>query len=177
MSRIGKYPVAVPDGVTVQIDGQNVAVKGPKGELSLVLMDVIEATMDDGKVRVSPRDETRQAQTMWGMQRTLVNNMITGVSQGFKIELEINGVGYRAAVQGKKLNLQLGYSHEINYEIPEGVEIKCPRPTAIEISGINRGLVGQTAAQIRAYRKPEPYKGKGIKYLDEQIFRKEGKKK
>lgn len=177
MSRIGKYPVAVPEGVTVQIDGQNVAVKGPKGELSMVLMDVVEATMDDGAVRISPRGETREARTMWGMQRTLVNNMVTGVSKGFKIELEINGVGYRAAVQGKKLNLQLGYSHEINYDIPDGVEVKCPRPTAIEVTGISREKVGQAAAQIRAYRKPEPYKGKGIKYIDEQIFRKEGKKK
>ncbi len=177
MSRIGKNPVAVPDGVTAQLDGQNVAIKGPKGELSLILMDEVIASLDDGAISVKPKDDSPKARTVWGMQRTLVNNMITGVSEGFKIELEINGVGYRAAVQGKVLNLQLGYSHDINFDIPEGIEIKCPRPTMIEVSGIDRQKVGQAAARIRQYRKPEPYKGKGIKYVDEQIFRKEGKKK
>ncbi len=177
MSRIGKYPVAVPDGVTIQLEGQNLAVKGPKGELSLILMDDVVASLVDGAISVKPINETRQAQNMWGMQRTLVSNMVVGVTEGFKVELEINGVGYRAAVQGRKLNLQLGYSHEINFDIPDGVEIKCSRPTAIELTGIDRQKVGQAAAQIRAYRKPEPYKGKGIKYVGEKIFRKEGKKK
>ena len=177
MSRIGKSPVVMPDGVTAQIDGQNVAVKGPKGELSLVLMDDVTASLDDGTITVNPRTDNQRSQTMWGMQRTLVNNMVTGVSEGFQIVLEINGVAFRAAVQGKALNLQLGYSHDINFEIPDGIEVKCPRPTVIEVSGIDRQKVGQAAAQIRRYRKPEPYKGKGIKYVGEQVFRKEGKKK
>jgi large subunit ribosomal protein L6 len=167
----------MPDGVTAQIDGQNVAVKGPKGELSLVLMDDVTASLDDGTITVNPRTDNQRSQTMWGMQRTLVNNMVTGVSEGFQIVLEINGVGYRAAVQGKVLNLQLGYSHDINFEIPDGIEVKCPRPAVIEVSGIDRQKVGQAAAQIRRCRKPEPYKGKGIKYVGEQVFRKEGKKK
>jgi len=177
MSRIGKVAIALPEGVSAQLDGQNVAVKGPKGELSLVLMDDVTAVMENEAISVQPRDDSRRARTMWGMQRTLVNNLVKGVSEGFKIELEINGVGYRAAVQGKTLNLQLGYSHDVIFEIPEGVNIKCTRPTLIEVTGIDRQQVGQAAAKIRAFRKPEPYKGKGIKYSDEQIFRKEGKKK
>jgi large subunit ribosomal protein L6 len=177
MSRIGKVAIALPEGVSAQLDGQNVAVKGPKGELSLVLMDDVTAVMENEAISVQPRDDSRRARTMWGMQRTLVNNLVKGVSEGFKIELEINGVGYRAAVQGKTLNLQLGYSHDVIFEIPEGVNIKCIRPTLIEVTGIDRQQVGQAAAKIRAFRKPEPYKGKGIKYSDEQIFRKEGKKK
>lgn len=177
MSRIGKLPVAVPQGVTVKLDGNKVLVKGPKGELSLNLMDEVTATLEDGLITVRPRDDGRRGRIVWGMQRTLVHNLVTGVSKGFKVTLEINGVGYRAAVQGKTLNMQLGYSHDINFEIPEGVEVKCPRPTIVEVSGIDRQKVGQAAAQIRGFRKPEPYKGKGIKYSDEQIFRKEGKKK
>lgn len=177
MSRIGKLPVAVPEGVKVQLEGKNISVKGPKGELSLVLMDEVVATLDNDLISVLPRDDAQRSRVVWGMQRTLVNNLIKGVSEGFKIELEINGVGYRAAVQGKVLNLQLGYSHDINFKIPDGIEVKCPRPTIVEVSGIDRQRVGQAAAQIRDYRKPEPYKGKGIKYSDEHIFRKEGKKK
>ena len=177
MSRIGKLAVAIPEGVNVHLDGQNVSVKGPKGELSMVLMDDVVATLKDNAISVQPSNDGKKARIMWGMQRTLVNNLVKGVSEGFKIELEVNGVGYRAAVQGKTLNLQIGYSHDINYEIPDGVEIKCPRPTLIEVTGIDRQKVGQAAARIRDYRKPEPYKGKGIKYIDEHIFRKEGKKK
>jgi large subunit ribosomal protein L6 len=177
MSRIGKNPVVVPDGVTARIDGQSVAVKGPKGELSLVLLDDVVARLENGAITVDLRGDSLRARCMWGMQRTLVNNMIIGVSEGFKVELEINGVGYRAAVQGRTLNLQLGYSHDISFEIPDGIEVKCPRPTQIEVTGIDRQKVGQAAARIRLYRKPEPYKGKGIKYVGEQIFRKEGKKK
>jgi large subunit ribosomal protein L6 len=177
MSRIGKLPVPVPEGVKAQLEGNSISVKGPKGELSLVLMDEVVATLGDDTISLRPRDDAQRSRIVWGMQRTLVNNLVKGVSEGFKIELEINGVGYRAAVQGKVLNLQLGYSHDINYEIPDGIEVKCPRPTIVEVTGIDRQKVGQAAAQIRGYRKPEPYKGKGIKYSDEHIFRKEGKKK
>ncbi len=177
MSRIGKNPVAVPAGVQVTIDGQHVTAKGTKGQLALTLVDEIEAVMEAGKVRVKPRDTSRRARMMWGMQRTLVNNMVTGVSQGFTVNLEINGVGYRAAVQGRALNLQLGFSHDVVYQIPEGIDVKCERPTAISISGADRQRVGQVAAEIRRYRGPEPYKGKGIKYASETIHRKEGKKK
>jgi large subunit ribosomal protein L6 len=177
MSRIGKLAVAVPEGVNVQLDGQNVAVKGPKGKLTMILMNDVVATMEGDAISVQPRDQSKRSRTMWGMQRTLVNNLIKGVSEGFKVELEINGVGYRAAVQGKTLTLQLGFSHDIKFDIPDGIEIKCRRPTLIEVTGIDRQKVGQAAAKIRGYRKPEPYKGKGIKYIDEYIFRKEGKKK
>jgi large subunit ribosomal protein L6 len=177
MSRIGKKPVPVPAGVTVNLSGQNVSVKGPKGELKFVLVEHVLAKLEDGKVAVDPRDETKLARSCWGMSRTMISNMIKGVTQGYSRSLEINGVGYRAAVQGKVLQLNLGYSHDVNYAIPEGIEIKTPKPTEIVITGIDKQRVGQVAAEIRDYRGPEPYKGKGIKYSDERIFRKEGKKK
>jgi large subunit ribosomal protein L6 len=177
MSRIGKKPVAVPNGVTVTIDGQTVKVKGPKGELQTQLVDLVDVKLEDGQVTVSPVDQTKPARSAWGMSRTLVSNLITGVTEGFTRKLEINGVGYRAAVQGQGLQLNLGYSHDVVYPIPQGIEIKTPKPTEIEISGIDKQRVGQVAAEIRGWRPPEPYKGKGIKYAEETIFRKEGKKK
>ena len=177
MSRIGKKPVAVPNGVTVTIDGQTVKVKGPKGELQTKLVDLVDVKLEDGQVVVSPVDQTKPARSAWGMSRTLVANLITGVTDGFTRKLEINGVGYRAAVQGQGLQLNLGYSHDVVYPIPQGIEIKTPKPTEIEISGIDKQRVGQVAAEIRGWRPPEPYKGKGIKYAEETIFRKEGKKK
>jgi large subunit ribosomal protein L6 len=177
MSRIGRHPISVPAGVQVQIQGTTVSAKGPKGQLALTLVDEIGATLADGKITVKPHADTRRGRMMWGMQRTLVNNLVTGVAKGFSQELEINGVGYRAAIQGKVLNLQLGYSHDINYPIPQGIEIKCEKPTSILISGADRQKVGQVAAEIRSFRGPEPYKGKGVKYVDEKILRKEGKKK
>ncbi|MFZ5673661.1 MAG: 50S ribosomal protein L6 [Pseudomonadota bacterium] len=177
MSRIGKKPVPVPTGVTVNLAGQNVSVKGPKGELKFVLVEHVLAKLEDGKVAVNPRDTSKLARSCWGMSRTMISNMIKGVTQGYTRSLEINGVGYRAAVQGKVLQLNLGYSHDVNYAIPEGIEIKTPKPTEIQISGIDKQRVGQVAAEIRGFRGPEPYKGKGIKYSDERIFRKEGKKK
>jgi large subunit ribosomal protein L6 len=177
MSRIGKKPVAVPNGVTVTIDGQTVKVKGPKGELQTQLVDLVDVKLEDGQVTVSPVDQTKPARSAWGMSRTLIANMITGVTDGFTRKLEINGVGYRAAVQGQGLQLNLGYSHDVVYPIPQGIEIKTPKPTEIEISGIDKQRVGQVAAEIRGWRPPEPYKGKGIKYAEETIFRKEGKKK
>ena len=177
MSRIGKKPVAVPNGVTVTIDGQTVKVKGPKGELQTQLVDLVDVKLEDGQVTVSPVDQTKPARSAWGMSRTLVSNLITGVTEGFTRKLEINGVGYRAAVQGQGLQLNLGYSHDVVYPIPQGIEIKTPKPTEIEISGIDNQRVGQVAAEIRGWRPPEPYKGKGIKYAEETIFRKEGKKK
>ncbi|MEQ9145116.1 MAG: 50S ribosomal protein L6 [Parvibaculaceae bacterium] len=177
MSRIGKKPIAVPSGVTVNLDGQSVSVKGPKGELALTLVDEVTIEQGDEGLVVSPRDETQRARAMWGMQRTLVQNLVTGVSDGFVKKLEINGVGYRAQMQGKDLQLSLGFSHDIVYPVPAGIEIKTPKPTEVEIAGIDKQTVGQVAAEIRAYRPPEPYKGKGVKYEDEYIFRKEGKKK
>ncbi|MFP3943444.1 MAG: 50S ribosomal protein L6 [Alphaproteobacteria bacterium] len=177
MSRIGKRPVTVPDGVTVSLEGRDVKVKGPKGELSMKLVEEVSASMGEDGVTVSPRDESKRARSMWGMQRTLVNNMVRGVSEGFTRDLEISGVGYRAQVQGNNLQLQLGFSHDVIYPIPEGIEIKCPKPTQVQVSGRNKQQVGQVAAEIRAFRPPEPYKGKGVKYADEYIFRKEGKKK
>ena len=177
MSRIGKAPVSIPSGVDVQVSGQDVAVKGPKGALSLTLMDELLAELDDGVVWIKPRDDSKRALTMWGMQRTLVNNMVMGVSEGFRKDLQIVGVGYRAAVQGRELVLTLGYSHEIRYPIPEGIEIACETPTAMTVSGVDRQRVGQVAAEIRAFRKPEPYKGKGVRYVGEYIHREEGKKK
>ena len=177
MSRIGKKPVAVPNDVTVTIDGQTVKVKGPKGELQTQLVDLVNVKLEDGQVTVSPVDQTKPARSAWGMSRTLVSNLITGVTDGFTRKLEINGVGYRAAVQGQGLQLNLGYSHDVVYPIPQGIEIKTPKPTEIEITGIDKQRVGQVAAEIRAWRPPEPYKGKGIKYAEETIFRKEGKKK
>jgi len=177
MSRIGKKAVPVPSGVTANVEGQTVKVKGPKGSLQIVLPDEIIAKLEGGGVKVDPRSETKRARSMWGTSRTLVANLVTGVTKGFERRLEINGVGYRAAVQGKNLQLSLGYSHEVNYAIPEGIVIATPKPTEIVITGIDRQKVGQVAAEIRAYRGPEPYKGKGVKYAGEFIFKKEGKKK
>ena len=161
----------------MEFAGREVTAKGPKGELSMTLVDEVVASMEDDVIVVKPRDNSKRSRTMWGMQRTLVDNLLRGVSEGFLVELEIIGVGYRAAVQGRTLNLQMGYSHEINFPIPEGIEIKCERPTAVAVSGADRQRVGQVAAEIRSYRKPEPYKGKGIRYVGEYVFRKEGKKK
>jgi large subunit ribosomal protein L6 len=177
MSRIGKKAVAVPSGITANVEGQTVKVKGPKGALSAVLPDDVTVKLDGGQIKVDPRNETKRARSQWGTSRTLVANLIAGVTKGFEQKLEINGVGYRAAVQGKNLQLALGYSHDIVYPIPEGITIATPRPVEIIISGSDRQKVGQVAAEIREYRPPEPYKGKGIKYSDERIFRKEGKKK
>ena len=177
MSRIGKKAVAVPSGITANVEGQTVKVKGPKGALSVVLSDDVAVKLDGGQIKVDPRDDTKRARSQWGTARTLIANLIAGVSKGFEQRLEINGVGYRAAVQGKNLQLALGYSHDVVYPIPEGITIATPRPVEIVISGTDRQQVGQVAAEIREYRPPEPYKGKGIKYADERIFRKEGKKK
>jgi large subunit ribosomal protein L6 len=177
MSRIGKKPIAVPTGVTASVEGQTVKVKGPKGAMELTLLDDVTVKMQDGAIKVDPRNETKRARSMWGTARTAVANLVTGVSQGFEKKLEINGVGYRAAVQGKNLNLQLGFSHDVSYPIPQGVTIATPKPTEVVITGIDKQLVGQVAAEIRGWRPPEPYKGKGVKYADEYIFRKEGKKK
>jgi large subunit ribosomal protein L6 len=177
MSRIGKKPVPVPSGVTANVEGQTVKVKGPKGLLSFVVPDEVSVKLEDGKVQVDPRNETKRARSMWGTSRTMVANLVTGVTKGFERKLEINGVGYRAAVQGKNLNLSLGYSHDVVYQVPEGVAVATPKPTEIVITGIDRQKVGQVAAEIRGYRPPEPYKGKGVKYAEEKIFRKEGKKK
>jgi large subunit ribosomal protein L6 len=177
MSRIGKKAVPVPKGVTASVDGQKVAVKGPKGELSFVATDNISLTMEDGAIAVAPRDESKEARAAWGMSRTMVANLFEGVTKGFERKLEINGVGYRAAVQGSNLQLNLGYSHDVAYPIPKGIAITTPKPTEILIVGSDRQQVGQVAAEIRQFRKPEPYKGKGIKYAEEKIHRKEGKKK
>jgi len=177
MSRIGKKAVPVPAGVTVNVSGQTVSVKGPKGELKEVLNEQVLVKMEQGGVKVDPINQSKLARSAWGMSRTLVANMVKGVTDGYSKSLEINGVGYRAAVAGKSLQLNLGYSHDVNYAIPAGIEIKTPKPTEIVISGIDKQQVGQVAAEIREWRGPEPYKGKGIKYAGEQIFRKEGKKK
>ncbi|MEQ8348321.1 MAG: 50S ribosomal protein L6 [Sneathiellaceae bacterium] len=177
MSRIGRMPVEVPSGVQVTLAGQDIRVKGPKGELSMTLMDEVKVEQDAKQLRVLPVEGNRRARTMWGMQRTLVSNMVEGVANGFTINLELVGVGYRAAVQGNELVLQLGYSHEVKYEIPKEIQISVDKQTAISISGADRQQVGQIAAEIRAWRRPEPYKGKGVKYAGEQILRKEGKKK
>ena len=177
MSRIGKKPVPVPSGVTANIEGQTVKIKGPKGQLQVVLPDDVTVTMDKGAVKVDPRNETKRARSMWGTSRTLVSNLVTGVTKGFERKLEITGVGYRAAVQGKNLQIALGYSHDVVYPIPTGIAIVTPKPTEVVITGIDRQQVGQVAAEIRGFRKPEPYKGKGVKYAGEYIFRKEGKKK
>lgn len=177
MSRIGKQPVPVPSNVDVALDGQQVKVKGPKGELSAVLVDEVIASMSDDGIKLAPRDDEKRSQAMWGMSRTLVHNLVKGVTDGFSKRLEINGVGYRAKVEGKNLELQLGLSHDVVYPAPEGISIECPKQTEIVITGIEKQKVGQVAAEIRQFRPPEPYKGKGIKYSDEYIFRKEGKKK
>lgn len=177
MSRIGKHPVTVPSGVTVTIDGQNVSVKGKLGELSETLPPEVSVEQDDDRIAVAPLKQDKRGRQMWGLSRSLVQNMVTGVSAGFTRELVIAGVGYRAAVDGKMLNLQLGYSHDIKFAIPDDVRIICESPTAIRITGAEKRRVGQIASEIRAFRKPEPYKGKGIRYSDETILRKEGKKK
>ena len=178
MSRIGKKPVAMPSGVSANVEGQTLTVKGPKGTLSMPLMDdLVSYTVEDGQISVKPLTATQRARAAWGMQRTNVQNLVTGVTEGFTKVLEITGVGYRAQAQGKNLKLQLGYSHDVNVAVPEGLEVKTPDNTTVEISGIDRQKVGQLAAEIRRWRKPEPYKGKGIKYRGEFIFRKEGKKK
>ena len=177
MSRIGKRPVALPSGVTATTEGQVLSVKGPKGSLSLQMRDEIRYDISEDGISVQPANASKEARAFWGMQRTLVQNLVTGVSEGFTKVLEISGVGYRANAQGKVLKLQLGYSHDVNVDVPEGIEIKTPDQTTVEISGIDRQKVGQVAAEIRRWRKPEPYKGKGIRYRGEYIFRKEGKKK
>ncbi len=177
MSRIGKKAVPVPAGVTVNVSGQSVSVKGPKGELKEILNEQVLVKMQDGGVKVDPVAQTKLARSSWGLSRTLVANMMKGVTVGYSKSLEINGVGYRAAVAGKNLQLNLGYSHDVIYPIPDGIEIKTPKPTEIVVSGIDKQQVGQVAAEIREWRGPEPYKGKGVKYAGETIFRKEGKKK
>jgi large subunit ribosomal protein L6 len=177
MSRIGKKPVALPNGVTASVDGQTVKVKGPKGELSVKLVSQVSATVDEHGITITPDKAQERAAQMWGLSRSLVNNLVVGVTQGFTQKLEIQGVGYRAAVQGKTLNLQLGFSHDVPYPIPAGITIVTEKPTAIAISGIDKQLVGQVAAEIRGWRPPEPYKGKGVRYEGEYVRRKEGKKK
>jgi large subunit ribosomal protein L6 len=177
MSRIGKKPVAVPSGVTAKVEGQRVAVKGAKGELSFTVPDDVTVKFENGEILVDPRNETKSAQAMWGMARSIISNLVTGVTTGYEKRLEITGVGYKAAVQGKNLQLSLGYSHDITFAIPAGVTITTPRPVEIAIAGIDKRQVGQVAAEIRGLRPPEPYKGKGVKYAGEFIFRKEGKKK
>jgi len=177
MSRVGKKPVAIPSGVTASVEGQAVNVKGPKGTLALTLHDDVAAKVEGSEIRVDPLVDSKRARAMWGTYRSLLANVITGVTKGFEQRLEITGVGYRAAVQGKNLQVQLGYSHDIVFPIPEGITIATPRPVEIVITGSDRQKVGQVAAEIRDYRPPEPYKGKGIKYAGERIFRKEGKKK
>jgi large subunit ribosomal protein L6 len=177
MSRVGKYPVAVPAGVTVTMAGKTLSVKGKLGELKLDITDDVETKVEDGKVSVSVKNETKRARAQWGTTRATINNMVKGVSQGYNKTLDITGVGFKAAAQGKKLNLSLGFSHDVIYDVPEGIEVKTPQPTQIIVSGANRQRVGQVAAEIRGYKRPEPYKGKGIRYSDEFILRKEGKKK
>ena len=177
MSRIGKKPVPVPAGVTASVDGQIVKAKGAKGELSFVVHDEVLVKMEDGAISVDPRDQSKEARSKWGMSRTMISNIFVGVKDGFEKKLEISGVGYRAAMQGKNLQLSLGFSHEVVYDVPAGITVAVPKPTEIVVTGINKQQVGQVAAEIREYRGPEPYKGKGVKYAGEKIVRKEGKKK
>ena len=177
MSRVGKYPVAIPSGVTVTMAGKTVTVKGKLGELKFGTADDVEASVADGKVWVKVKGESKRARSQWGTTRATINNMVRGVSEGYKKTLDITGVGFKAAAQGRKLNLSLGFSHDVIYDVPAGIEVKTPQPTQIEVSGADRQKVGQVAAEIRGYKPPEPYKGKGIKYSDEFILRKEGKKK
>jgi len=177
MSRVGKKPVSVPSGVTASIEGQIVKLKGPKGQLQVVVHDDVTVKLDKGQISVDPRVETQRARSLYGTSRALIANLVEGVTKGFEKKLEINGVGYRAAIQGKSLQLSLGYSHDVNYQIPDGITITTPKPTEIVIVGNDIQRVGQVAAEIRSYRPPEPYKGKGVKYANEFIFRKEGKKK
>ncbi len=177
MSRIGKKPVAIPEGVTATVEGRTVTAKGPKGELQFVVNKEVLVKMEDGSIVFDPRDQTKDARSKWGMSRTMVSNIMEGVKEGFEKKLEINGVGYRAAMQGSNVQLSLGFSHEVVYKVPEGVTVACPKPTELVVTGIDKQKVGQVAAELRSYRPPEPYKGKGVKYADETIFRKEGKKK
>ncbi|MEP9367068.1 50S ribosomal protein L6 [Xanthobacter sp. VNH20] len=177
MSKIGKHPVAIPAGVNVSVDGQTVKVKGPKGALEMTLVEEVLAELNGAELQVSMRGETQRHRAMWGMSRTLVANLVEGVTKGFEKKLEITGVGYKAAAAGKSLNLSLGYSHDVIYAIPEGIQITTPKPTEVLVSGVDKQKVGQVAAEIREFRGPEPYKGKGVKYAGEFIFRKEGKKK
>ncbi len=177
MSRVGKKPVTVPAGVTATVDGQNVKIKGQKGELQFRVPDQVSVTHENGAISVQPRSQTKEARAMWGLSRAQVSNLVEGVTKGYEKKLEINGVGYRAAVAGKVLKLSLGYSHDVEYAIPEGITIVTPKPVEIVVTGIDKQRVGQVAAEIRDYRGPEPYKGKGVKYAGEFIFRKEGKKK
>jgi large subunit ribosomal protein L6 len=177
MSRIGKKPVVIPAGVTAKVDGQSISVKGGKGELSFTAPDDVSVALADGMIVVTPRNDSTQARAMWGTARAMVNSLMTGVSKGFERKLEIVGVGYKAVVSGKNIRLSLGYSHEVTFPIPAGIAIAAPKPTELSITGIDKRQVGQTAAEIRALRPPEPYKGKGVKYAGEFIFRKEGKKK
>jgi large subunit ribosomal protein L6 len=178
MSRIGKKPIPMPSGVTATVEGQTLTVKGPKGTLSMPLLDdLVKYEVADSEIRVTPLVDAQRNRAAWGMTRTNVQNLVTGVTEGFTKVLEITGVGYRAQAQGKNLKLQLGYSHDVNYPVPEGIDVKTPDQTTVEITGIDKQKVGQVAAEIRRWRKPEPYKGKGIKYRGEYIFRKEGKKK
>ncbi len=177
MSRVGSKPVIVPDGVTIILANRALTAKGKLGELSMSIVNQVDINHADDQIVITPKDESKTARAMWGLQRSLAQNIVTGVSEGFTKELEIQGVGYRAALQGKILKLQLGYSHDIDFTIPDGIEIECERPTSIKIKGIDKQKVGQVAAVIRSYRPPEPYKGKGVRYLGEYVFRKEGKKK
>ena len=177
MSRIGKKPVEMPSGVSATLSGQTIEVKGPKGARRFTATDDVDITVDGNVVTVKPRGDSKRARQQWGMTRTQVQNLVTGVTTGFRKDLEIQGVGYRAAVQGKTLKLALGYSHDVDFQIPDGIEIKTPKPTEIEITGIDQQQIGEVAAKIRKWRKPEPYKGKGIRYKGEFVFRKEGKKK
>ena len=176
MSRIGKNPVTVPSGVTLTQDGQTVSVKGPKGELSFTLPDAVTGKLEDGAFAITPVEGVKTAKAMWGMSRTMIFNMIEGVTNGFKKELELKGVGYRAQMKGATLSMQLGFSHDVEYPAPEGIKINAPKPTQIIVEGINKQQVGQVAAEIRSFRKPEPYKGKGVRYLGEYVRQKEGKK-
>jgi large subunit ribosomal protein L6 len=177
MSRVGKNPVAVPSGVEVKVDGLLVTAKGKLGELSFEATDDVVISLEDNQISVQPANQSKRARAMWGTARSRLQSLVQGVSDGFTKQLEITGVGYRAMVQGKTLALQLGFSHDVNYPIPEGIQVACEKPTSIKISGADKQKVGQMAAEIRAYRSPEPYKGKGVRYADEQILRKEGKKK
>ena len=177
MSRIGKLPIAIPSGVNVAVSGNEITAKGSKGELKTTVVNEISVSINDGKVWVKPANDSRRARSMWGMSRTVINNLVKGVSEGFTERLEINGVGFRAAADNQFLTLFLGFSHEIKYAIPAGIEIKCEKPTSIAVSGTDKRLVGQVAAEIRSLRKPEPYKGKGVRYENEYVRRKEGKKK
>jgi len=177
MSRIGKNPIAIPSGTTVTVEGQTVKAKGKLGERQMELAETIGAEIIDGQLHVKPKANPDRHRMMWGTMRSLAQSLVTGVTEGFSRQLEINGVGYRAQVEGKNLKLQLGFSHDVVFPIPDGIEIKCERPTAVEIKGADKQRVGQIASEIRAFRPPEPYKGKGVKYAEEQIFRKEGKKK